>query len=109
MPLLTPDDDKQIDLDPSEWSRDKPIHQRVLTPEGRIFLKQFAILFIVGMVLAVPVNILVRGKAPYWIDDYITFQWEGMTPGQALAFGGAFVIVPLALDRLLALLRYFRG
>lgn len=110
---MEPDPDKQIDLDPSEWSRDKPLHQRVLTPEGRVFLKHFAILFAVGMAISIPMSILVYGGAPYWIDDYITFEWDGlddrMSPVGAVILTCLIIGVLLGLDGLLRLLRRLRG
>lgn len=109
MPLLTPDPDKQIDLDPSEWSRDEPLHQTFFTPDGRVFMKYFALMFVLGLVLSVPASIFVRGKAPYWIDDYITFEWSGLTTEQALIGTAAVIIVPFVLDIGLKILRSRRG
>lgn len=72
-------------------------------------MKVFALMFVLGLVISVPLAILVYGKAPYWVDDYITYKWEGLTPSQSVALAAVMIIVPLSIDALLKLLRRLRG
>lgn len=98
-----------IDLDPSEWSRDKPLEQPFFTPQGRVFLRMLAILLPLGVVISIPISLLVKGHAPYWAKSFIPFEWEG-APNVVLIGGTLiFIVLPLAYEAIRWFLRRLRG
>lgn len=98
-----------IDLDPSEWSRDKPLEQPFFTPQGRVFLRMLAILLPLGVVISIPISLLVYGKAPRWAKSFIPFEWDGLTPVQSVLLAVTAIVLPLAYEAIRWFLRRLRG
>lgn len=57
---------KQIDLDPSEWSREGK-REPVFGPNG----KHFLIIFLLGFPVSAVVTALITGELPYWLQPFL--------------------------------------
>lgn len=57
---------KNVDLDPSEWSRVGK-REPILGPNGRHFL----IIFLLGFPVSALAMLLVTGELPYWLRHFL--------------------------------------